>query len=197
MYSTWRRIGCATCHSQRYSAWLLASHQSSCRCKLHFLRWTQFSTNTLALVLLCTFGFPDCSTFQRCTQPENAWPKTFWSREDEILHRGPISCWKVCRSSQLEADKLDNPNVHRLLELTIHTLPAYGHVKRVSDLVFENKHQVLKHNVERDRHPTNNNNQFIGPSVGVCALQQVVHMAILLKHMSSRGLLLDQLLKRL
>lgn len=42
----------------------------------------------------------------------------------------------VCTSMLPEADKLDTPNVHRILELTIHSLPTYGLVKHVSDLFF-------------------------------------------------------------
>lgn len=38
----------------------------------------------------------------------------------------------------------------------MHTIPTYWHVKHISDLLFEGKHQVLKKGVQRDRHKTNN-----------------------------------------
>jgi len=44
---------------------------------------------------------------------------------------------------------LDVPNLHRLLELTIHTIPRYGHIRNVSDLTFEHKHQSLKRSYNR------------------------------------------------
>jgi len=44
---------------------------------------------------------------------------------------------------------LDVPNLHRLLELTIHTIPRYGHIRNVSDLTFEHKHQSLKRTYHR------------------------------------------------
>jgi len=36
---------------------------------------------------------------------------------------------------------LDVPNLHRLLELTIHTIPRYGHIRNVSDLTFESSYR--------------------------------------------------------
>jgi len=48
---------------------------------------------------------------------------------------------------------LDVPNVHRLLELSINTLPAYGHISNVPDMLFEHRHQNLKGLHQRRRHP--------------------------------------------
>jgi hypothetical protein len=39
---------------------------------------------------------------------------------------------------------LNKPNVHRLLELYTHTIPAFGHCKYVQELLFETAHQPLK-----------------------------------------------------
>jgi len=39
---------------------------------------------------------------------------------------------------------IDKPNVHRVLELYIHTIPAYGHVRHVIESPFEHAHQALK-----------------------------------------------------
>jgi len=44
---------------------------------------------------------------------------------------------------------LDRPNIHRLLELTVHTVPLYGHIHHVADLTFEHKHQGLKQAYQR------------------------------------------------
>jgi len=48
------------------------------------------------------------------------------------------------RDDRLQVDKLDKPNVHRLLELYVHTLPAFGHARQISELLFERAHQPLK-----------------------------------------------------
>ena len=39
---------------------------------------------------------------------------------------------------------LNKPNVHRLIELYVHTIPAFGHVRHVQELLFETAHQPLK-----------------------------------------------------
>lgn len=43
-----------------------------------------------------------------------------------------------------EASHLDKPNLHRLLEPTMHTDPSFVHVRHASDLVFAHKCQSLK-----------------------------------------------------
>jgi hypothetical protein len=57
----------------------------------------------------------------------------------------------VCLSQKLK-DLLDKPNVHRLIELYAHTIPAYGHVKHVTELLFESAHQPLKRAVNCSDH---------------------------------------------
>ena len=47
---------------------------------------------------------------------------------------------------------LDKPNLHRLLELYSHTIPAFGHVSHVQELVFETAHQPLKRCISRGNH---------------------------------------------
>jgi len=50
-------------------------------------------------------------------------------------------------ASKLNLDVLkiiDKPNVHRVLELYIHTIPAFGHVRHIQELTFEHMHQSLK-----------------------------------------------------
>jgi hypothetical protein len=49
-------------------------------------------------------------------------------------------------------DALDKPNVHRLIELYAHTIPAYGHVKHVTELLFESAHQTLKRAINGSNH---------------------------------------------
>jgi hypothetical protein len=39
---------------------------------------------------------------------------------------------------------LNKPNVHRLLELYTHTIPAFGHSRHEQELLFETEHQPLK-----------------------------------------------------
>jgi hypothetical protein len=58
----------------------------------------------------------------------------------------------VCKISTSLRDILDKPNVHRLIELYAHTIPAYGHVKHVAELLFESGHQPLKHGVTQSNH---------------------------------------------
>jgi hypothetical protein len=58
----------------------------------------------------------------------------------------------VCALSQKLKDALDKPNVHRLIELYAHTIPAYGHVKHVAELLFESAHQPLKRAINGSNH---------------------------------------------
>ena len=51
---------------------------------------------------------------------------------------------EACVSDELFKKKLDKPNVHRLLELYAHTIPAFGHVVHAQELMFESAHQPLK-----------------------------------------------------
>jgi hypothetical protein len=44
---------------------------------------------------------------------------------------------------------LNKPNVHRLLELYAHTIPAFGHCRFVEELAFESAHQPLKRAIVR------------------------------------------------
>ena len=52
------------------------------------------------------------------------------------------------------APNLDVSNLHRLLELTVHSVLTYKHCRFFSDLSFERKHKLLKTSVQRDRNPT-------------------------------------------
>lgn len=45
---------------------------------------------------------------------------------------------------------LDKPNVHRLMEFAIHTLPRYSHALMVTELVFESSHQQLKSTLKKN-----------------------------------------------
>jgi hypothetical protein len=51
---------------------------------------------------------------------------------------------RMCMASDEARKHLDKPNVHRLLELFVHTLPAFGHLHHVQELIFETAHQPLK-----------------------------------------------------
>ena len=54
-----------------------------------------------------------------------------------------------CCQYKLEGRQLDKPNLHRLIELYEHTIPAFGHVREVMELVFESAHQPLKRSIAR------------------------------------------------
>lgn len=50
---------------------------------------------------------------------------------------------------------LDPPNIHRLLELNVHTFSLYGHALFVSDAIFEANHQPLKALLAKKYHEDN------------------------------------------
>jgi hypothetical protein len=58
----------------------------------------------------------------------------------------------LCRLSEDMRKHLDKPNAHRLLELYAHTLPAFGHVHHIQELVFESAHQPLKRGIRSSNH---------------------------------------------
>lgn len=53
-------------------------------------------------------------------------------------------CNAFCRVNASARRELDKPNLHRLLELCMHSIPALGHVRHFNELVFECAHQPLK-----------------------------------------------------
>jgi hypothetical protein len=53
------------------------------------------------------------------------------------------------RENGVVAKYLNKPNVHRLLELYTHTIPAFGHCRHVQELLFETAHQPLKRAISR------------------------------------------------
>lgn len=55
-----------------------------------------------------------------------------------------------CKSYPTLSSHIDRPNVHRLLELVIHTIPAYNHVSYICELVYESAHQPLKFYLSRN-----------------------------------------------
>ena len=59
---------------------------------------------------------------------------------------------RLCRNSVELCSVLDKPNVHRLLELYMHTLPRLGHVKTADELQFESFHQPLKRGLAKSNH---------------------------------------------
>ena len=58
-------------------------------------------------------------------------------------------CYKALASSLDIATNLDKPNVHRFLELYTHTLPLFGNIRHVQELLFEGAHQALKRGLSR------------------------------------------------
>jgi len=61
---------------------------------------------------------------------------------------------RVCMLSEESKKVLDKPNVHRLLEFYAFTLPSFGNVSFVQELVLEKAHQELKRGLQR----SNNHN---------------------------------------
>lgn len=56
-------------------------------------------------------------------------------------------CDKLCCASAVAKRKLDKPNLHRIIELYVHSIPAMGHVRHFSELVFEFAHHPLKRGI--------------------------------------------------
>ncbi|PXF41580.1 hypothetical protein BWQ96_08694 [Gracilariopsis chorda] len=87
-----------------------------------------------------------------------------WAREGasymedlQTLSKGYVAkvdkFWKKCaESGDLLAKVLDKPNLHRLIELYGNTIPAFGHARHFTELVFETAHQPLKRCVSRSNH---------------------------------------------
>lgn len=51
---------------------------------------------------------------------------------------------------------LDKPNLHRLPELVVHSIPIYRHCNFFSDSLFEAKHQRMKRNYHRNKNEDRN-----------------------------------------
>ena len=62
------------------------------------------------------------------------------------------SCDSLCGISEIARGKLDKPNLHRIIELYKHSVPAMGHAHHFSELVFEFAHQPLKRGVAMSNH---------------------------------------------
>lgn len=61
---------------------------------------------------------------------------------------------RLIRKENPESKKhLDHPNVHRLIELEVHTIPLYEHAILIAELVFESAHQPLKASQARSTNP--------------------------------------------
>lgn len=52
-------------------------------------------------------------------------------------------------------EMLDEPKLHRLLELTVHSIPKAGRARFLYDLLFKGKHQLMKRDYERNRNTPN------------------------------------------
>ena len=49
---------------------------------------------------------------------------------------------------------MDRPNIHRAVELAVHTVPLFGHAKLCSEMVMEMFHQIFKGWLQKNRHET-------------------------------------------
>lgn len=55
-----------------------------------------------------------------------------------------IEAQKIYKEVLIAIKAIDKPNVHRLLELVLCTLPMVGQITRIGELVLEKTHQVVK-----------------------------------------------------
>lgn len=60
----------------------------------------------------------------------------------------------LSRSQPQQAAKLDKPNIHRLVELVVHTIPLCKHGRNISEMPFELFHQGLKNVLKSNTHRT-------------------------------------------
>jgi len=60
--------------------------------------------------------------------------------------------YEACKHYKDARKCLDKPNVHRFVELYAHTLPAFGHMRHIQELLFETAHQPLKRGILRSNH---------------------------------------------
>ena len=102
---------------------------------------------------------------------------TYWWPEQGVDHPNDVACFDLTKSNnkyicsiqdlavsyleqvdalsvelEIARKQLDKPNLHRLLELYFHSLPAFGHAKHFTELVLENAHQPLKRCITKSNH---------------------------------------------
>ena len=59
---------------------------------------------------------------------------------------------KLCGLSTRVRSELDKPNIHRLLELYVHSLPKVRHIALIQELILESGHQPLKKAMKKSNH---------------------------------------------
>ena len=93
-----------------------------------------------------TYWYPKCSVDGgRAVDDFNKEGGTYhMSKLEGIAKRYINMCNIFCRRNVMARKELDKPNLHRLLELYTHSIPALGHVRNFNELVFECAHQPLK-----------------------------------------------------
>ena len=60
---------------------------------------------------------------------------------------------KLCDKSKVVRERLDRPNMHRVLELYRATIPHFSHALFCLDMAFEHNHQPLKASLVRNSNP--------------------------------------------
>lgn len=60
------------------------------------------------------------------------------------VERFEMSVLKLHNLNKESCEELDKPNLHRLRELFTHTIPCYGTVKHICELILEKEHQTAK-----------------------------------------------------
>lgn len=81
--------------------------------------------------------------------------------------------------------KGNRPNVQRLLELYTHTVPIFGHVQFISDMLFEYNHHPLK----RDLSNKNNSSAYISAVREVIGRDWFTHEAACTRSLDCEGLI--------
>jgi hypothetical protein len=71
-------------------------------------------------------------------------------------------------------DHLSKPNVHRLLELYAHSLPAFGQIGHFQELLFETAHQPLKRGIKK----SNNHKPHLAAVTAVLANDWETRLAL-------------------
>ena len=127
-----------------------------------------------SVIFYIEFPAPECIVYrlpnvlQRFVAKLYYWPSRdggnpndehMWTEEGRMKYYGELAnlafsyldaCEQVHKSNPPLGKVLDKPNAHRALELTLHTVPAFGHALQCSELVLETTHRIFKEWMEKN-----------------------------------------------
>lgn len=76
-----------------------------------------------------------------------------WMRETVCMLENYIkAAHSACVNHPCLREDLDKPSIHRLLEFAHRTLPSFGHVRFINELIFERAHQEMKGGIIQSNH---------------------------------------------